>query len=178
VDVSLGSADDSCHVLPISGCNCSDIDHDSLTVTRLLQLGYLVRSRSTGDRRQNLSAGEALAAASFLAVKGRLARALLELAEFLGGDRGSGRVLIRHKIKRTDLAAMAGVAPENVSRVMKRLDAASRRDSLVRLLSSGEYRGAEKPGKVLEPCLACRRRRCFPAGPVSENTNSVNCALH
>jgi Crp-like helix-turn-helix protein len=118
VDVSLGSADDSCHVLPISGCNCSDIDHDSLTVTRLLQLGYLVRSRSTGDRRQNLSAGEALAAASFLAVKGRLARALLELAEFLGGDRGSGRVLIRHKIKRTDLAAMAGVAPENVSRVM------------------------------------------------------------
>jgi hypothetical protein len=37
-----------------------------------------------------------------------VARALLELAEFLGEDRGSGRVLIRHKIKRSDLAAMAG----------------------------------------------------------------------
>jgi CRP/FNR family transcriptional regulator, cyclic AMP receptor protein len=94
---------------------------------------------------------EALAAASFLTVKARLARALLELAEFLGEDRGSGRVLIRHKIKRSDLAAMAGVAPENVSRVMNDW---MQGDSLVRLLLSGGYRGAEKPGKVLEPCLA------------------------
>jgi CRP/FNR family transcriptional regulator, cyclic AMP receptor protein len=61
---------------------------------------------------------EALAAASFLTVKARLARALLELAEFLGEERRSGRILIRHKIKRSDLAAMAGVAAENVSRVM------------------------------------------------------------
>ena len=61
---------------------------------------------------------EDFAAASFLTVKARLARALLELANFLGEDRGSGRILIRHKIKRSDLAAMAGVAPENVSRVM------------------------------------------------------------
>ena len=38
--------------------------------------------------------------------------------EFLGEDHGSGRILIRHKIKRSDLAAMAGVAAENVSRVM------------------------------------------------------------
>ena len=60
---------------------------------------------------------EALAAASFLTVKARLARALLELVEFLGEDHGSGRILIRHKIKRSDLAAMAGVAAENVSRV-------------------------------------------------------------
>ena len=62
---------------------------------------------------------EALAAASFLTVKARLARALLNLAEFLGEERGSGRILIHHKIKRNDLAAMAGVAAENVSRVMK-----------------------------------------------------------
>jgi CRP/FNR family transcriptional regulator, cyclic AMP receptor protein len=40
---------------------------------------------------------EALAAASFLTVKARLARALLELVEFLGEDHGSGRILIRHK---------------------------------------------------------------------------------
>ena len=61
---------------------------------------------------------ETLAATSFLTVKARLALALLELAEFLGEDQGSGRILIRHKIKRSDLAAMAGVAAENVSRVM------------------------------------------------------------
>ena len=62
---------------------------------------------------------ETLAATSFLSVKARLALALLELVEFLGEDQGSGRILIRHKIKRNDLAAMAGVAAENVSRVMK-----------------------------------------------------------
>jgi len=62
---------------------------------------------------------ETLAATSFLTVKARLALALLELVEFLGEDQGSGRILIRHKIKRSDLAAMAGVAAENVSRVMK-----------------------------------------------------------
>ena len=61
---------------------------------------------------------ETLAATSFLTVKARLALGLLELAEFLGEDQGSGRILIRHKIKRSDLAAMAGVAAENVSRVM------------------------------------------------------------
>jgi CRP/FNR family transcriptional regulator, cyclic AMP receptor protein len=42
----------------------------------------------------------------------------LSSRSFSAETRGSGRVLIRHKIKRTDLAAMAGVAPENVSRVM------------------------------------------------------------
>src|SRR5262245_60258800 len=61
---------------------------------------------------------EALAAASFLTVRARLARALLELAELLGEERGSRRILIHHKIRRNDLAAMAGVAAENVSRVM------------------------------------------------------------
>jgi CRP/FNR family transcriptional regulator, cyclic AMP receptor protein len=59
---------------------------------------------------------EALAAASFLTVKARLARALLELAELLGEEHGSGRILIR--LRRNDLAAMAGVAPESVSRVI------------------------------------------------------------
>jgi CRP/FNR family cyclic AMP-dependent transcriptional regulator len=43
---------------------------------------------------------------------------VLELAELLGEERGSGRILIGYKIKRGDLAAMAGVAVENVSRVM------------------------------------------------------------
>ena len=61
---------------------------------------------------------EAVAAASFLPVKARLARALLEITEYLGEDDGAGRVLIRHKISQNDLAAMAGVARENVSRVL------------------------------------------------------------
>jgi CRP/FNR family transcriptional regulator, cyclic AMP receptor protein len=61
---------------------------------------------------------QAVAADSFLTVKARLARALLELTEYLGEDAGAGRVLIRHKINQSDLAAMAGVARENVSRTL------------------------------------------------------------
>src|SRR5207244_2444959 len=51
---------------------------------------------------------QGVAADSFLNVKARLARALLELAEYLGEDAGAGRVLIRHKISQGDLASMAG----------------------------------------------------------------------
>ena len=61
---------------------------------------------------------QAVAADSFLTVKARLARALLELSEYLGEDAGEGRVLIRHKIGQSDLAAMAGVARENVNRAL------------------------------------------------------------
>ena len=76
---------------------------------------------------------EAVAADSFLGVKARLARALLELSEYLGED-AEGRVLIRHKINQRDLAAMAGVARENVSRVLSDWQ---RRDLVTR--SSGFY---------------------------------------
>ena len=61
---------------------------------------------------------QAVAADSFLTVKSRLARALLELAKFLGEEEAQGRIVIRHKINQNDLAAMAGVARENVSRVL------------------------------------------------------------
>jgi CRP-like cAMP-binding protein len=61
----------------------------------------------------------ALAASSFLSLKGRVARALLSLAEAFGKDVGSGRILIRQKVNQSDLAAMAGIARENVSRVLK-----------------------------------------------------------
>ena len=61
---------------------------------------------------------DALAAATFLSVKARLARALLNLADYIGKDNGGGRIELRHKIGQGDLAAMAGVARENVSRVM------------------------------------------------------------
>ena len=61
---------------------------------------------------------EALVATNFLSVKGRVARALLSLAEAFGGDIGQGRILIRQKVSQSDLAAMAGIARENVSRVL------------------------------------------------------------
>jgi CRP/FNR family transcriptional regulator, cyclic AMP receptor protein len=63
-------------------------------------------------------ADEAMAATSFLTVKARLARTLLELAENLGADAGAGRVRIQHKFSQGDLAALSGVARENVSRVL------------------------------------------------------------
>src|SRR6476660_8777486 len=63
-------------------------------------------------------ADEAMAAASFLTVKARVARAMLELAEHLGRETVSGRIVIFHKIRQSDIAAMAGVARENVSRTM------------------------------------------------------------
>ena len=61
---------------------------------------------------------EAVAADSFLTVKSRLARALLELAKFLGEEQSPGCMVIRHKFSQNDLAAMAGVARENVSRAL------------------------------------------------------------
>jgi CRP-like cAMP-binding protein len=59
-----------------------------------------------------------VAASSFLSLKGRVARALLSLADEFGRDVGKGRIVIQQKISQSDLAAMAGVARENVSRVL------------------------------------------------------------
>jgi CRP-like cAMP-binding protein len=47
-----------------------------------------------------------LAATSFFSIKGRVARALLNLAEAFGQDVGQGRI----KMSQRDLAAMAGIA--------------------------------------------------------------------
>jgi CRP/FNR family transcriptional regulator, cyclic AMP receptor protein len=74
---------------------------------------------------------DALVATNFLSLKGRLARALLSLAEAFGRDIGQGRILIRQKVSQSDLGAMAGIARENVSRVLN--DWASR--SLVKRLA-------------------------------------------
>ena len=63
-------------------------------------------------------ADAALAATTFLTVKARIARALLQLAEHIGRDAGAGRIVLQDKIGQGDLAAMAGVARENVSRVI------------------------------------------------------------
>jgi CRP/FNR family transcriptional regulator, cyclic AMP receptor protein len=59
-----------------------------------------------------------VAAGSFLPLKGRVASTLLELAEHFGQDVGAGRIVIRQKIGQSDIAAMAGIARENVSRIL------------------------------------------------------------
>jgi CRP/FNR family transcriptional regulator, cyclic AMP receptor protein len=59
-----------------------------------------------------------VAAGSFLPLKGRVARALLDLAHAFGKDVGAGRIVIRQKVSQGDLASMAGIARENVSRIM------------------------------------------------------------
>jgi CRP/FNR family transcriptional regulator, cyclic AMP receptor protein len=57
-------------------------------------------------------------AASFLSMRARVARALLQFARHLGEPTDSGRVRIQHKVSQSDLAAMAGVARESVSRTL------------------------------------------------------------
>ena len=59
-----------------------------------------------------------VAATSFLMVKGRIALTLLELADHFGQDVGRGRIVIRQKIRQRDIAAMAGTARENVTRIL------------------------------------------------------------
>ena len=55
---------------------------------------------------------DVVAAMSFMRLRGRIARALLELAQDYGQEIGSGRIVIRQKIGQNDLADMAGSARE------------------------------------------------------------------
>ena len=59
-----------------------------------------------------------IAAGTLLSLKGRVARTLLELAEGFGQDVGSGLIVICQKIGQSDLAARAGIARANVSRIL------------------------------------------------------------
>jgi CRP/FNR family transcriptional regulator, cyclic AMP receptor protein len=78
----------------------------------------LYRHMTTLLARRLRDTNEALVATNFLSVKGRVACALLSLAEAFGHDVGQGRILIRQKVSQSDLAAIAGIARENVSRVL------------------------------------------------------------
>ena len=57
-------------------------------------------------------------AASFLPLKGRVARALLDLAKAFGHEVVGGRIVIQQKISQSDIADLAGIARENVSRIL------------------------------------------------------------
>jgi CRP-like cAMP-binding protein len=59
-----------------------------------------------------------VAASSFLSLKGRVARTMLALAQHFGQEVAVGRIVIRQKIGQNDLAAMAGIARENLTRVL------------------------------------------------------------
>jgi CRP/FNR family transcriptional regulator, cyclic AMP receptor protein len=72
-----------------------------------------------------------IAASSFLPPNGRVARALLDLSDAFGQDIGGGRTLIRQKITQSDLAAITGMARENVSRILN----SWKRQSAVTLLA-------------------------------------------
>jgi CRP/FNR family cyclic AMP-dependent transcriptional regulator len=61
---------------------------------------------------------DAMAATSFLSLKGRAARPLLALADAFGHDVGDGRIVIRQRVNQSDIAAMAGIVRENFSRVL------------------------------------------------------------
>lgn len=58
---------------------------------------------------------------SFLSLEGRVAYALLELAEACGEEIDGGRMLIKQKVEQSDIAAMAGIARENASRILNKL---------------------------------------------------------
>ena len=62
---------------------------------------------------------DVLTATSLLPLKGRVAQSLLSLSEAFGKDVGSGRILINQKVTQSDIAAMAGIARENVSRILQ-----------------------------------------------------------
>jgi CRP/FNR family cyclic AMP-dependent transcriptional regulator len=75
---------------------------------------YLVKLLASRIREANA----VIAAGTFLSLKGRVARTLLELAEGFGQNVGSGRIVIHQKIGQSDLAARAGVARANVCRIL------------------------------------------------------------
>lgn len=57
---------------------------------------------------------------SFLSLDGRVAYALLELAEACGEELAGDRLLIKQKVEQGDIAAMAGIARENASRILNK----------------------------------------------------------
>jgi CRP/FNR family cyclic AMP-dependent transcriptional regulator len=83
-------------------------------------------------------ADDMIAYLAFLPIKGRVARAMLTLAENLGEKTDSGQILIPH-ISQGDIAAMAGVARENASRILSKWE----RQKLV-TKASGCYRIDDK----------------------------------
>ena len=102
-------------------------------------LGYVVTTLAARLRQAN----DEMAASSFLAVKARVARALLQIADHLGQADKSGKILIAHKLRQDDIAAMAGVARENVSRTLsewRRHDIIDKRSAFIYVIDKAALR--------------------------------------
>ena len=131
----------STSVVAVKNCELSSISQKSFEkctkqdpdIYRYLVNVLALRLRETDD---------AVAADSFLTVKAP--RALLELTEYLGEDAGAGRVLIRHKISQSDLAAMAGTARKR-EQGLERLEATQLSGPLVGLLLPQSVKGGLRP---------------------------------
>ena len=61
---------------------------------------------------------DVIAAENFLPLRSRVALTLMDLGEHFGERVDEGRIVIRHKFGQSDIAAMAGIARENVSRII------------------------------------------------------------
>jgi CRP-like cAMP-binding protein len=59
-----------------------------------------------------------IAAGTFLPLRGRVACTLLELTDNFGKEVGRGHIVVHQKISQKDLAAMAGISRESVSRIL------------------------------------------------------------
>jgi CRP/FNR family transcriptional regulator len=78
--------------------------------------------------------GEEAVVATFLTVAGRVARVLHKLAAHLGRDLSDARTEIGYAVRHSDIAAMAGVARESVSRLLSEW----RREGLVAVSRDGK----------------------------------------
>jgi len=75
---------------------------------------YLVKTLSSRLRHAN----DEIMAASFLSLKSRVARALLQFAEHLGEPTGEPDHILIRELRQEDVAALADVARESVSRLL------------------------------------------------------------
>jgi CRP-like cAMP-binding protein len=91
---------------------CAAFDELGRTNPELYRYTANLLARRLRDNSVNL-------AMSSPSVKVGAARALLGLADAFGKDVGAGRILIRHRVSQRDLAAMAGIARENLSRILQ-----------------------------------------------------------
>jgi CRP/FNR family transcriptional regulator, cyclic AMP receptor protein len=98
-----------CELLFISKAKFDEYAKKNLELYHHLVTLLASRLRETND---------VIAAESFLPLRGRVALTLLELAEHFGENVGAGRIVIRQKFGQSDLAAMAGIARENVNRIL------------------------------------------------------------
>jgi len=107
----------SANVEAVTDCQFAFISRASF-LERLQQRVEIYNYLLTTLSQRLRQADEELAAATFLSVRARLARSLLQLAHHLGKKNENGRTIIRHQLRQNDLASMAGVARESVSRTM------------------------------------------------------------